>query len=194
MSEDSVQAVNAAEQAHRYSGAVGVGDELAAVVTGAPAGRTVADQTPEEKAYNRRVFGITYRERYGQPAATCVSYCQAPGQRRRGPRCPACYGPVEIRPLNGSDVEPGATRGQRFAAWAGGLAGAFAEAMMFPFRVGRSHTEAMVRDILQEAMAAGLRAEIPDLPQLFDILQVLEGIEGELRVIRDAADAAGERS
>lgn len=159
--------------------------------TGAPAARTLAELTPEERAYNRQVFGVTHRERHGQTAGVCVTYCLTPGQRRRGIRCPACFQDVEIRPLDGSDVEPGVSRAERFAAWAGGWAGAFADAMLFPFRVGRSHTEAMIRDLLQEAMAAGLRAEIDGLA---DIMQVLEAIEGELRAIRNAADAAGERS
>lgn len=191
MSEDGAQAVNAAEQAHRYSGAVGIGDELAAVATGAPAGRTVAAQTPEERAYNRRVFGVTYRERFGQPGGVCVAYCLTPGQRRRGIRCPACFQDVEIRPMSGSEVEPGLTRAERLAAWAGGWVGAFWDAVLFPFRVGRAHTEALIRDTLQEAITAGLQAEIPGL---FDILQVMEGIEVELRAIRTAADAAGERT
>ena len=191
MSEEGAQAVNAAEQAHRYSGAVGVGEEVESASTGVPGARTVRDQTPEERAYNRQVFGVTYRERYGQPSAECVTFCRTPGQRRRGQRCPCCYGPVAVRPIDGADIDPEPGRAERFAAWVGGLAGAFADAMLYPFRVGRAHTEALVRDILQEAMAAGLSA---DIPELGDILQVLEGIEGELRAIRTAADAAGERA
>lgn len=158
--------------------------------TGAPHARSTSELTPEERQHNRQVFGVTYRERYGQPAGICVCYCLTPGQRRRGIRCPACFQEVEIRPLDVSDVEPGVSRAERFAAWAGAWMGAFADALLFPFRVGRSHTEAMIRDILQEAMAAGLSAEIDGLA---DIAQTLEGIEGELRAIRNAVDAAGER-
>lgn len=153
-------------------------------------GRTTADWTPEEKQHNRRVYGVTYRERYGEPAGVCVTYCLTPGQRRRGIRCPSCFQGVEIRPMDGSEVEPGPTRAERFAAWVGGWAGSFCEALMYPFRVGRAHTEAMIKDILQEAMAAGLSAEVDGLT---DILTVLEGIEGELRAIRNAAELAGER-
>lgn len=151
--------------------------------------RTTADMTPEEKQYNRRVYGLTYSERYGKPAGTCVTYCLTPGQRHRGIRCPACFQDVEIRPFGEPEVEPGATRAERFSAWIGGWAGAFCDALMFPFRVGRAHTQALIRDTLQEAMGAGLNAEVP---ALFDILTVLEGIEGELRAIRNTADAAGE--
>lgn len=152
--------------------------------TGVPPGRTVAEMTPEERDYNRWVYGLTYSERYGRKTATCVTYCLTPGQRRRGIRCPACYEDVEIRPMS-DDIEPGLTRGQRFAGWLGGWFGAFWDAMMFPFRVGRAHTEAVMRDILR-----GITFESDAMS---DILQVLEGIEGELRAIRNTAEsAAGE--
>lgn len=151
--------------------------------------RTTADWTDEERRHNRRVYGLTYSERYGRPGGVCVTYCLTPGQRRRGVRCSSCYQDVEIRPMDGSEVEPGPTRTERFMAWAGGWAGAFCEALLYPFRVGRAHTEALVRDILQQAMEAGLSAEIDGLT---DILTVLEGIEGELRAIRTATDAAME--
>jgi hypothetical protein len=90
----------------------------------------------------------------------CVTYCTNPGQRRKGVRCPSCYGEVEIRAFGADEIEPGPTRAERFTAWAGGWVAAFCEAVMFPARVSRAHTEAMVRDLLQEAIGAGLRAEI----------------------------------
>lgn len=118
-------------------------------------------QSEAEREHNALVFGVTYRERHRvQVHDVCVAYCLTPGQRKRGQRCPACYGPVDVRLLDGEDIDPCPTRAERIAAWAGGWAGAFCDAFMFPFRVGRAHTEAMVRDILQQAMAAGLRAEI----------------------------------
>jgi hypothetical protein len=157
--------------------------------TGRPGARSTSEMTPEEKDYHRRVFGVTYRERYGHQAGVCVTYCLTPGQRRRGIRCPSCFQGVEIRPMEGSDVEPGLTRAERFAAWAGGWAGAFIEALLFPFRVGRAHTEAMVRDILREALEAGFQVDA-----LTDILATLGSIEGELRAIRNAAEASGERA
>ena len=61
--------------------------------------RTAGQLTPEERAYNRTVYGVTHRERYGAPAGTCVTYCNHPGPKRRGPRCPSCYGPVAAAPV-----------------------------------------------------------------------------------------------
>lgn len=170
-------------------GLIGAGDTPDShFSTGAPPARTLADQTPEERAYNRSLYGLTYNERHGGARTGCVSYCLQPGQRRRGARCPACYGTVDIRPLTeDSDIEPGPTRMDRFAAWAGSWVGAFLEAVMFPFRVGRAHTEAMVRDILREALAAGLQVDT-----LGDILTALEGIEQTLGAIRNQADRIGE--
>lgn len=174
------------EQARRYEGTLIAGDpEEGRQNSLGTSGRTIADQTPEEREYNRKVFGVTYNERYGKPGA-CVTYCLTPGQRRRGTRCPACYGEVAIRPMGGSDIEPGLTRAERIAAWFGGWFGAFIDAMMFPFRVGRMHTEAMIRDILQQSINAELHAEVDGLT---DILTVMESMESELRAIRNAAEA-----
>lgn len=146
----------------------------------------------ETRAFESRLGGVVHREywgrsehSYGQDHDACVTYCRTPGQRRRGVRCPACYGPVVVRPIEGADIDPAPRRAERFLAWCGGWIGAFADAMLYPFRVGRSHTEALIRDILQEAMAAGLRAEVDGLT---DILTVLKGVEGELRAIRKATE------
>src|SRR5215472_7439461 len=124
--------------------------------------RRIAEQSAEERAYNRRLYGLTYNERYGQPEGTCVNYCRHPGQRRRGARCSSCYGHVEIRSFADApeDVAPGPMRAERFAAWCGGWVGAFLDAMLFPFRLGADHTRAMVRNALQEALQSGLNAEI----------------------------------
>lgn len=149
--------------------------------------RTTADMTPGEKQYNRLVYGLTYSERYGIKGATCADYCLRfdpdIDKPRNGARCSHCYGRVEIRSFEGSEIEPGPGRAKRLAAWIGGCAGAFCDALMFPFRVGRAHTEAMVRDILREMT---FESDV-----LADILQVLEGIEGEMQAIRNTADAAG---
>lgn len=158
-----------------------------------------ADELPdEEDQHSQLVGGVIHREywgkqghSYGQEHDACVNYCRTPGQRRRGVRCPSCYGEVVVRPIDSADIEPAPRRWERFMAWCGGWAGAFCDALMFPFRVGRAHTEAMIKDILQQAMEAGLSAEVDGLT---DILTVLEGIEGELRAIRNAAELAGENS
>lgn len=69
---------------------------------------------------------------YGEPSDThqitrehdrCITWCLTPGQRTRGIRCPSCYGPVAIRPINGGDIEPAGTRwawwwGAFLAGWA----------------------------------------------------------------------------
>ena len=94
MSEEGVQAVSAAEEAHRYSGAVGVG----------PASDTV---------------------QLGREHEMCMTYCLHPGQRRRGPRCPSCYGRVAIRALDGEEIEPAGTR---FAWLVGSFLGGWAAA------------------------------------------------------------------
>lgn len=135
--------------------------------TGAPPVRQVSEWTPEERAHNRAVYGVTYSELHPREHAVCVTFCLTPGQRRRGPRCPSCYGKVDVRAIGEADIEPCPTRAERFAAWAGGWVAAFCEALLFPFRVGRAHTEAMVRDILNEALAAAVT----------DILAALEGPE-----------------
>lgn len=193
MSETPELAADATDGAHRYNGSIGIGDphERSRLVETAV---MPAEMTDAEREHNRRMFGVTYRERTGQTVhdqrrahAKCVSYCLAPGQRTRGTRCPACFGPVEIRAIEQEDIDPCPTHAERLAAWIGGWAGAFWDAMMFPFRVGRAHTEAMIRDILRDASM--------EIDALDDILQVLSGIEETLLAIRNAADAvkAGEK-
>lgn len=161
VTEQAEQAADAAEEAHRYNGAIGIGQ---------PSQRYSVD-------YSDHGPGI------------CVTYCLTPGQRRRGIRCPSCYGDVDIKAIGQDGVEPSPGRAERLAAWVGGWVGAFCEAVMFPFRVGRAHTEALIRDRLQQSIDAGLTADIPGLA---DILAVLEGIEEELRAIRSSAEAPGE--
>ena len=95
MSEESSQAI-AGQEAARYAGGVGVGSDGQHAPLGVR-GRTTADMSSEERAYNRLVFGVTYQERYGKPEAVCTAYCLHPGQKRSGVRCPACYGQVAVR-------------------------------------------------------------------------------------------------
>lgn len=161
MTERAEQAADATDGAHRYNGALGIGPP------------------------NDRFEAADQRRSHTR----CVAYCLTPGDRRRGIRCPSCYGDIDIRPIGQEDIEPSPTRAERLAAWIGAWIGAFCEAVMFPFRVGRAHTEALIRDTLQHSIDAGLTADIPGLA---DILAVLEGIEEELRAIRNAAESPGE--
>ena len=85
---------SAAGQAHRYSGAVGIGK-------------------PSDTVELDRGHDI------------CVTYCLTPGQRRRGARCPSCYGKVAIRALSGDEIEPAGTR---FAWLVGSFMGGWAAA------------------------------------------------------------------
>lgn len=153
----------------------------------------VVEDDEHTEGSESQLGGVIHREYwgrrghvYGDDHDACVNYCRTPGQKRRGVRCPACYGTVVVRPIEGAGIERAPRRGERLAAWLGGWFGAFLDAMMFPFRVGRAHAEATIRDILQEAMTAGLSAEIDGLA---DILTVLEGIEKEVRAIRNEAIA-----
>jgi hypothetical protein len=138
--------------------------------TGAPRPRNTSDLTSEERDYHRRVFGVTYRERYGSQAGRCVTYCLTPGQRRRGTRCPCCYQAVEIRPMDGSDVEPGPTRAERFAAWAGGWIFEFWYGLTFPWRLD----QARLRDLMTELLEAGMAV---DLVQVCPVCEAAESRE-----------------
>ena len=191
MSEEAGQA-DATEQALRYAGLIAVGDQESGC-SHAVCGSVTGPVTDAEREYNAQIFGQTYRERTrAQTHSRCIVLCLAPRAGRVN-RCPSCYGPAVPMDIYMSQLAPAPGRGARFATWAGGVigaaAGAFAEAVTFPFRVGRAHTAATVRDILQEAIGAGLAAEVDGLS---DILAVLEAVEGELRAIRQAADNAGE--
>lgn len=113
-----------------------------------------------EVEYHRRVFGVTYRERYGPGHDRCVVYCLEPGQKLKG-RCPKCYGPARLAPISEApDFDPGPGRSARLARWAGVLLGELALGAAWPFRASREHHQAMIRDILQDAMAAGLAADV----------------------------------
>jgi hypothetical protein len=181
VSEETDQA-DATEQARRHEGLLAVGGQEAdrkhATGQGAP-----GPQTDAEREYNASVFGLTYRERHDR----CIILCEQPHPQRVN-QCPSCYGKAVPMDIYLSQLEPVPGRGARLAAWAGGMAAAFAEAFMFPFRVGRAHTAALVRDILQEAIGAGLTAEVDGL---HEILTRLETLERELRAIRDATGAPG---
>lgn len=72
----------------------------------------------------------------------CVTYClgeRQPVQRRRGQRCPSCYGKVGIRAMDdGEDIPPA---GSRFAwltgYWLGGWAAAWHDATVGMTRKNR---------------------------------------------------------
>jgi hypothetical protein len=180
MSEEASQA-DATEQARRYAGLIGVGGDEAdrKHATGQ---RMPAAQTQAEREYNASVFGQTYRERASVYRGTdpCIVLCQAPNETRVN-RCPSCYGKAIPGDIYLARLQPMPGRAARFAAWAGGAIGtalaAFAEAVTFPFRVGRAHTAALVRDILQEAIGAGLTAEVDGL---HEIITTVQGLAREL--------------
>lgn len=189
MSEEASQA-DATELAGRYAELMAVGeqDDDRKHATGNAVPGTM---TEEEREYNQRVFGLTYRERR-KTHDRCIILCEAPNATRVN-RCPSCYGKAVPMDIYMSRLDPMPGRAERVARWAGGVAGAAAsslvEAVMFPFRVGRAHTAALVRDILQEAMGSGLRAELDGLS---DILTVTEALETELRAIRNAVERTEE--
>ena len=116
-------------------------------------------QVLAEKEHNRRVFGQTYRERVGPQHRRCIVLCLNPGQRNPQ-RCPTCYGKAGVLPMDQADVEPLPGRGEQFARWFGRCLGELIDGIMWPFRQGREHRIALIRDILQDAMNAGLTAEI----------------------------------
>lgn len=143
-----------------------------------------------EREHNARVFGETYRERAGlvhgqRRGDPCLILCQQPSPERVN-RCPSCYGRAIPMDLYQAKLEALPRRAERIGRWAGEWAAAFWEALTMPFRHSAEHQRALIVDVLQDAMAAGLSAEIDGLA---DILTVLEGMEGELRAIRDAAEA-----
>jgi len=115
-----------------------------------------------ENEHNRHAFGQTYREVHGpgRDHKRCVILCLNPGQRKPV-RCPCCYGKAGFRPMHeGPPIEPVPTRGERLSAWIGACLAAFHDAVTYPFRVSQQHRVALVRDVLQDAMQAGLTAEM----------------------------------
>jgi len=154
--------LSAVEAAARYDGLLAVGDRQPERQH--DTGNAVSDrqQTEAERRFNANVLGVTYRESKGHRHNRCIILCDQPNEQRVN-RCPSCYGRAVPMDIYVSHLEPMPGRGARLAAWLGGLAGAFAEAVTFPFRVGRAHTAALVRDILQEAIGAGLSAEVDGL-------------------------------
>lgn len=113
-----------------------------------------------EVEYHRQVFGVTYRERHGPEHDKCVVYCLEPGQKLKA-RCPKCYGPARLAPIaDAPDFDPGPGRMARLARWFGVLLGELALGLAWPFRHSRAHHEALIRDILQDAIGRGLAAEV----------------------------------
>lgn len=159
MSEEAGQA-DAAEQARRYAGLIAVGEQEADRKHAT--GQVIPDaQTDAEREYNASVFGLTYRERNTAAAKhdRCIILCLDPHPKRVN-QCPSCYQKAVPVDIYLAQLEPLPGRAARLAAWMGGVAAAFVEAFMFPFRVGRAHTEALIRDMLQEAIGAGLSVEL----------------------------------
>jgi hypothetical protein len=113
-----------------------------------------------EQEHHRRVFGQTYREVNGPEHKRCIVLCLDPGQRKPV-RCPCCYGKATFRPMREAPpIAPEPGRGERLSAWLGACAAAFWEAVTYPWRVSQQHRVALVRDVLMDAMEAGLTAEV----------------------------------
>lgn len=147
-------------------------------------GRTDAPASDVERQHNAQTFGITYRERAGRAHDRCIILCLSPREHRVN-QCPSCYGKAVPMDIYAAGLDPMPGRGQRIGRWMGEWFAALLEAVRFPFHRDQEHARALVVDVLQDAMAAGLTAKVDDLA---DILTVLEGIESQLRAIRDAAE------
>lgn len=138
----------------------------------------------EEREHNANMFGVTYRERVRRDHNRCIILCLAPNAKRVN-KCPSCYGkavPMDIY-MAKLDALPGFA--QRLGRWIGEWLAALAEAVTLPFRRDREHARALIVDVLQDAMAAGLSA---DIPELADILTVLESIDKQLAELRNVVD------
>lgn len=146
-----------------------------------------------EKEHNAKKFGQTYREVHGHEREhkRCVVLCLDPGQRN-AIRCPVCYGKAGTVPMDqGPEIDPIPTKGARLAAWLGGTAAAFWQGLRFPFTRDQEHYRALVIDVIQDAMEAGLTAEVDGMRE---ILTVAKAIEGELRAIRDTVEREEKRN
>jgi hypothetical protein len=118
-------------------------------------------RTSAEIEHNRRAFGVTYNEVYGRDDhRQCIILCLDPGQRRPV-RCPCCYKKAAYRGFDEMpEIEPIPTRGERLAEWIGACMAAFWTGLTAPLRVSQEHRVALIRDVIQDAMAAGLTAEV----------------------------------
>ena len=119
---------------------------------------------PDEADYNRRLYGLTYRERYGREDR-CIQLCKTPRRTPRNARCISCYGKTAVMSFAdaaGQGLAPrrGPGRGTRLARWVGGLVGAALEGAAVPFQRSRDHQAALIRDLLQDAIGAGLAVEM----------------------------------
>src|SRR5271154_5335128 len=154
MADDDGPQAGALEELHRIGGLMAVGEADPDRKDGT--GKTIPSttSTEAEREHNARVFGLTYRERNNAAHDRCIVLCVGPNPGRVN-RCPSCYGKAAPMDIYMARMDPMPSRAERIARWAGGVlgaaAGAFAEAVTFPFRVGRAHTAALVRDIMQEA-------------------------------------------
>jgi hypothetical protein len=170
-------------------------------------GEEILAYRDEEKEHNRRRFGQTWREVNGRDHKRCIILCLNPGQRKPV-RCPCCYGNAGFVPIDEMPgIEPLPTRAERLAAWLGTLAAAFWDAVTLPARVSQEHRIALIRDVLQDAMAAGLTAEIVQVCPECDEKEAANGLHrlpGSLRrlprlrrksqLLRDGTGPAGSRA
>lgn len=127
-------------------------------------GGILAVRSEAEIEHNRRTFGVTYREVYGRDDhSQCIVLCLDPGQRRPV-RCPCCYKRAAYRGFDEMpEVAPIPTRGERLAQWIGACLAAFWTGLTAPLRVSDDHRRALIRDVIQDAMEAGLRAEVVEV-------------------------------
>ena len=119
-----------------------------------------ARMTEAEREHNAKMFGVTYRER-NRPRDhdRCIILCVNPAPTRVN-QCPSCYGKAVPYDVYQSGFEPMPGRAERFSRWLGECAAAFVQAFRYPFQRDAEHYRALVIDVIQDAMRAGLRAEV----------------------------------
>jgi hypothetical protein len=136
---------------------------------GAEARRDKRQQTDfdaaDEYEYNRRVYGLTYRERHGGKDV-CIVLCKRPRSTPKAAKCPSCYQKIRVAPLGQAaelGLEPGPPRprlGPRLARWLGEMAGAALEGLAVPFQRSRDHRAALIRDLLHDVVGEGFIVEM----------------------------------
>jgi hypothetical protein len=116
--------------------------------------------TDAEREHNAKVLGVTYRERYKpRDHDRCIILCVSPAPERMN-RCPSCYGKAVPYDVYQSGFEPMPGRAERFGRLLGEWAAALVQAFRYPFQRDADHYRALVIDTLQDAIQAGLRAEV----------------------------------
>ena len=74
---------------------------------------------------------------WGRDYGKCVTYCQTRKRKRRGGRCPGCYGPVAVHLFSEDEHDPAPGRWEQFSGWFGGVCAAWAAAWLDVFAVLR---------------------------------------------------------